>query len=79
MGNWTLVGPYWAPQSLISSTHFSWSLRPLAEMPISFTLRFSKSGALHRTLESSRTANAESQREAYLRATSASSVVQTGV
>ena len=47
MGNWTLVGPNLLPQSLISSTHFSWSLRPLAEIPMSFTPRFSKSGALY--------------------------------
>lgn len=46
MGNWTFVGPYLAPHSLMSSTHFSWSERPFAEIPISFTPRFSKSGAL---------------------------------
>lgn len=59
MGNSTLVGPYLAPKSLISSTHLLWSLRPLAEIPMSLTLRLVKSPAR--------------------RATSPSSVVQTGV
>lgn len=42
MGYWTSVEPY----SLMSSIHLLWSARPLAEMPMSFTLRFAKSGAL---------------------------------
>ena len=59
MGNCTLVGPNLEPKSLISSTHLLWSSRPLAEMPMTLTLRWAKS----------------SDR----RATSPSSVVQTGV
>lgn len=42
MGYWTSVEPY----SLMSSIHLLWSARPLAEIPMSFTLRFAKSGAL---------------------------------
>jgi hypothetical protein len=54
IGNWTSVGPaVLAPNALISSTHFLWSLRPFAEMPISFTPRWAKSGARRATSPSS--------------------------
>lgn len=59
MGNWTFVGAYLDPYSLMSLIHASCSLRPFAEIPITLTPRLAKSGAR--------------------RATSPSSVVQTGV
>ena len=59
IGNWTSVGPTLVPYEFMSWTHLLCSSRPLAEIPITFTLRFWKSGAR--------------------RATSPSSVVQTGV
>lgn len=46
MGNSTDVGANLEPHSLMSSTHFLWSSKPLAEIPITFTLRLAKSGAL---------------------------------
>lgn len=45
------MGPNLVPQSLMSCTHFSWSERPFAEIPMSFTPRFSKSGALQITAD----------------------------
>lgn len=59
IGNCTSVGATLAPYSFMSLTQLLWSLRLLAEIPITFTSRLAKSGAR--------------------RATSPSSVVQTGV
>ena len=46
MGKSTVDGANWAPHSSMSLAHFTWSSRPLAEIPMTLTLRFAKSGAL---------------------------------
>lgn len=53
IGNPTEVGEALEPHSLMSLIHFSWSSNPFAEMPITFTFRFAKSGALYRDLHQS--------------------------
>lgn len=48
MGNSTEVGANLPPHSSMSLAHLWWSSRPLAEIPMTFTLRLAKSGALDR-------------------------------
>lgn len=77
MGKPTVVGANWPPHSSMSFAHFWWSSRPLAEIPMTFTLRCAKSGALR--IRDQRYLDRCAHTETYRRATSASSVVQTGV